>query len=199
MERSEPGGGFSLLSLDNTRAAARANSIAEIALQRALEKERDPVPCPKCGTYQPEMVAQVKGQHLSGLDDAGLLILTAAGILFAVVALFTDWPAWLILATAGPVGVGLLALRRYLGSRHDPNCPSKAELRKEIGRQRVAAAERSAASLRAEENRRTENHSEQTEAVPTGRWVDSKAGIDCNPSEQIAPADRPRDSGFLKP
>ena len=165
MVRSEPGGGFSILSLDNAAAQAKAQAIAELSLQRALEKGRDPVPCPACGTYQPDMVAQVKGQHLSGLDDAALLILTAAGIASAVVALTTDLPAWMILVTAGPVGVALIALRRYLGSRHEPNCQSKTELRKEIGRQRVAAAERSAAFLRAEENRLSENDAEQIESA----------------------------------
>src|SRR5205807_3593511 len=65
--RSEPGGSFSFLSLDNTGAAERATVIAQVALRRALEKGCDPVPCPECGTYQPNMVPQLQGEHRSAL------------------------------------------------------------------------------------------------------------------------------------
>jgi hypothetical protein len=68
------------------------------------------------------------------------------GIWFAIVALAAEpleWDIpnsakWMVFATAAPIGAGLIVLRWYLGSRHDPNSQPDVARRKEIGRQRIA-------------------------------------------------------------
>lgn len=176
MERESSGRGFSFLFLNETGAKARAKSYAEAAVWRALETECDPVPCPQCGTYQPNMVPQVKAQHLGVLRTAGLLVLTAAGIGFGIVALATSLPSWMVLAVAGPVGIALIAIRRYLGWRYDPNSSREVELRKAVGRQRVVVAERSSAP-RAAEDQRVPRPAGQWVTVPMGLGTDGKAGV----------------------
>lgn len=141
MVRSELGGGH-----DDTRARMTAQS----ALRVALEKGCDPVPCPECGTYQPNMLPQLQHEFRRGLQKAGIRILLAAGLGFALTRLMADsldeivpksisWMAWAAVSLAG---VGLMVFRWYLGSQHDPNAQPDVERRKEIGRQRVAEAER---------------------------------------------------------
>jgi hypothetical protein len=142
MVRSEPGGGWE---------EARARATAELALRGALEKGFDPVPCPECGTYQPNMLPQLQDQHRGELRAAGLLLLVIVGIWFVVDTLVAnwlgldapDWLKWMVLATAVPAGLGLIAVRWYLGSRYDPNSQPDVELRKAIGRQRSAGLETS--------------------------------------------------------
>jgi hypothetical protein len=150
MFRSEPGGSFSLFSLDIEGAAARGTVIAEAALRRSLEKGCDPVPCPECGTYQPNMLPQVRHEYRRGVRTAGIRILLGAGLCLALTRWAADpldeiGPGWIIcmaLLAATLAGAGLIAYRWYLGSRHDPNAQPDVERRKEIGRQRAAAAER---------------------------------------------------------
>ncbi len=108
MVRSEPGGAFSLLSLDNEGAAERGAVIAEVALRQSLEKGCDPVPCPECGTYQPNVLPQLRHEHRRELRKAGICILLAAGLCFAFIRLVVDpegemvpgWVAWLAWAAA---------------------------------------------------------------------------------------------------
>jgi hypothetical protein len=138
MVRSEPGGGP-----DDTRARATAQS----ALRVALAKGCDPVPCPECGTYQPDMVRQLQNRHRSELFTAGALLLVVAVVVLAT-HLFgwigRGWLRWAVLATTGFTGAGLIAVKSYLGSRYNPNVQPDVERRKQIGRQRVAAAEQAA-------------------------------------------------------
>jgi hypothetical protein len=138
MVRSEPGGGP-----DDTRARVTARA----ALRVALEKGCDPVPCPDCGTYQRDMVRQLQNSHHSELFTAGALLLVAAVVMLAA-DLFgwieRGWLTWAVLATTGLMALGLIAVKSYLGSQYDPNAQPDVERRKQIGRQRVAAAERSA-------------------------------------------------------
>jgi hypothetical protein len=187
MFRSEPGGSFSLLSLDNEGAAAKGEAIAQVALRQSLEKGCDPVPCPECGTYQPNMLPQLRHEHRRDLRKAGVRILLAAGLCFALTRLVADpldeivpnWITWMAWAAASLAGAGLIVYRWYLGSRHDPNSRTDIEHRKEIGRQRVAEAERYIAPRRTEDNQQ-----------PGTR--DSR-GVRAEPS---AAAVRPRDDSF---
>jgi hypothetical protein len=182
LNRSEPGGAFSLFSADNAGASERATAIARLALQQSLAKDYDPVPCPECGTYQPKMLPQLRGLHRSALRTAGVFILLALGIWWAVVALLAerlDWdvPGWVkttVLATAAPLGVGLILLRWYLGSRYDPNGQPDVERRKEIGRKRVAADAMSFAAFRADKENAvpTQKSSEGVTAVQVDRPAD---------------------------
>lgn len=138
MVRSEPGGGP-----DDTRARATAQS----ALRLALAKGCDPVPCPECGTYQPDMVRQLQNGHRSELFAVGALLLVVAVVMLAA-GLFgwigRGWLTWAMLSATGFTGAGLIAVKSYLGSRYNPNAQPDVERRKQIGRQRVAAAERAA-------------------------------------------------------
>jgi hypothetical protein len=187
MFRSEPGGSFSLLSLDNEGAAAKGAVIAEVALRQSLEKDCDPVPCPECGTYQPNMLPQLRHEHRRDLRKAGIRILLAAGLCFALTRLAADpldeivpnWITWMAWAAASLAGAGLIVYRWYLGSRHDPNSQPDIEHRKEIGRQRVAETERYIALRRTEENQQPGTRGSQ--------------GIQAEPSTA---ADRPRDGGI---
>jgi hypothetical protein len=160
MVRSEPGGGP-----DDTRARATAQS----SLRVALAKECDPVPCPECGTYQPDMLPRFRHEYRRDLRNAGIRILLAAGLCFALSRLVADpldeivpvWITWMAWVAASLAGAGLIMYRCYLGSRYDPNSQPDIERRKEIGRQRVAAAERSIALQRTEDNQQRETRNSQ--------------------------------------
>jgi hypothetical protein len=123
------------------------------------------------------MVPLVKAQHLGMLRTTGLLILIAAAVGFAVVALATSLPAWMVLAVAGPVGVALIVVRWYLAWRYDTNAVGEAEVRKAVGRQRAAAAERSSAARRAAEDRRAGQPTGKWVTMPVGLGADGKAGV----------------------
>ena len=131
------------------------------------------------------MLPQLKGQHYSALRTAGVLILLAAGLWFAVAALAAEaldwvapaWVKWLVWATAGPVGIGLIVVRWYLGLRYDPNSQPDVERRREIGRQRVAADAQSFAAYRLDDDSPpvTQQSSEAVIGVQNGLPA---AGID---------------------
>jgi hypothetical protein len=199
LKRSEPGGVFSPFSADNARASERATAIAQLALKQSLEKGCDPVPCPECGTYQPTMLPQLRGQYLHALRTAGVVVLLALGVWWAVVALLAerlDWdvPAWVkttVLATAAPLGAGLILLRWYLGSRYDPNGQPDVDRRKEIGRKRVAADALNFAAFRADEENAapTQKSCEGVTAVQ----VDRPAEVDTIRTGTELPRDTPTD------
>jgi hypothetical protein len=54
--RQVVGGGHSAFLLDNSRAAASAEMRARANLDRALNEAIEPVHCPACGIFQPDMV-----------------------------------------------------------------------------------------------------------------------------------------------
>jgi hypothetical protein len=56
IKRTAAGGGHSPLFLANAGAAEKARQRARTNLDRALSEGVDPVHCPGCGIYQPEMV-----------------------------------------------------------------------------------------------------------------------------------------------
>jgi hypothetical protein len=56
IERAADGGGHSPLFLTNAGAAEKARQRARANLDRALNEGIDPVHCPACGIYQPDMV-----------------------------------------------------------------------------------------------------------------------------------------------
>jgi hypothetical protein len=185
MVRSEPGGAVSYGN--NAGAEARARWVAGQALRGALAKGCDPVPCPECGTYQPNMLPQLRHTYRRELRRTGIRLLLAAGLLFALTrwvldleeAIVLNWVTWMAWAAGSLAGVGLIGYRWYLGSRHDPNSQPDTERRKEIGRQRVAAAKRYIARWRTEDTVQPETGNSQ--------------GIR---AERSAAADRPRDDGF---
>jgi hypothetical protein len=180
-ERSEPGGAFSRFSNDDAQAVARATATAQLALQLALEKSCDPVPCPECGTYQPNMVPHVKYQYRKGLRAAGTRVLLAAGGWFVLIVLAANWLddwKWIVLAAAVVIGLGLFVVRWCLVWRLDPNSQPDVERRKEIGRQRVAAAAEwiSVAGLDVDEQLGPKKSSAAVTMLQVGLATDGQAG-----------------------
>jgi hypothetical protein len=162
MEREAVGQGTSLLFLDNEGASGRASSDAERTLQRTLEQDCDPVPCPTCGWYQIPMVALLRKQHHSWMVWAGGLLLIASlvdGIIFYLnmVDIRGGNPTartitGAILLVAIPMGLGFFLLRRILAAQFDPNL-SDVNTRKQIASDRALLREELERIL--EEERRT--------------------------------------------
>jgi hypothetical protein len=63
IERTAKGGGHSPFGLGNDTARLAAKMRAENNLARALEEDIEPVSCPRCGEFQPKMVALLKARH----------------------------------------------------------------------------------------------------------------------------------------
>lgn len=118
-----------------TRAvAAGSQQDAETRLQRVLQLECDAIPCPQCGSYQPEMVRLLKRQHRSGLWLTGLLLLAVGAAVCGV--LFGLGVPWWPVAMVVPVGgLGMLLVRLGLVRRYDPNAPAGSDARKASGQQ----------------------------------------------------------------
>jgi hypothetical protein len=61
--REVAGGGHSAFYLNNAGAAASAKMRAHANLNRALHQAIEPVHCPACGIFQPEMVRVLRERH----------------------------------------------------------------------------------------------------------------------------------------
>jgi hypothetical protein len=129
MVRQAQGLGNSVYFLDNAGAQRRAQSMAQSQLQRALDKECDAVPCPKCGTYQQNMMEKMCREHRIwmywtgiGTIFVGVLLATLGYLLFEL----SD-SRWLGLAVGGTaiigiiVGVWFMIWRRQLADAFEPN------------------------------------------------------------------------------
>lgn len=60
LQRTALGGGHSPFWLNNAGAARAAHERARANLSRALDQDIEPVFCPKCGLFQPDMVALLR-------------------------------------------------------------------------------------------------------------------------------------------
>jgi membrane protein implicated in regulation of membrane protease activity len=136
----------------DAKAAAWAKAHSDLA--RALASGCKPVPCPSCGWYQTDMVPLVQARYLSELNTAGLAILLLGVIGFVISLLWWYFRgtslllSWLMLAVSGLICIVLMAVRGFLGRRHDPNAQPDTEQRKAIGGQCVAAAEKATFKVR---------------------------------------------------
>lgn|SRR5262249_32988305 len=63
IRREVEGGGHSAFFLNNAGAAASAKRRAHANLNRALREAIEPVHCPACGVYQPDMVRVLRERH----------------------------------------------------------------------------------------------------------------------------------------
>jgi hypothetical protein len=88
--RRAVGSGSSLYFLDNDGANSRAKNSARKQLAKKLARAVDPVGCPKCGWFQPEMVREIRRR-------------TARGLI---------WFAWISLIVFGVPAVGILLIHR---------------------------------------------------------------------------------------
>jgi hypothetical protein len=115
-------------------SAARAREEANTLLNGAI----DPVPCPSCGCYQPDMVLHLKKKYCRWLGAlGGVLLLTGPGV--GGLALLAQSHQAEIAAGAGAggtLGALLLVCRWLLVRRYDPNAGDK-ELRKQQGQARA--------------------------------------------------------------
>jgi hypothetical protein len=66
--RVAQGGGHSAFYLNNRGAAESATTRAHANLVRALDEAIEPVACPTCGIYQPDMVQILRERHGKRFD-----------------------------------------------------------------------------------------------------------------------------------
>jgi hypothetical protein len=99
-----------------------------------LQVECDPIPCPSCGGYQPDMIRLLKRRYCAGLRLAGFGLL-AIGTVACAVAFGIGLPAWPVVAALPTAGLGLVLLRLGLVRRFDPHAPARTEARKAAGKQ----------------------------------------------------------------
>jgi hypothetical protein len=150
MTRTGTGWGFSFLGVDYERAQRRAEARAAKNARRALQKESDVVPCPRCGWIQSQMARVMRGGAFGGWTVTGMAFLAVAAVLGAILASFYERPPrpslalvfWFAVPTAlcALLGIGLFATGRIRRARIDPNARD-AEERKRWGQQRALLAE----------------------------------------------------------
>jgi hypothetical protein len=155
LTRQVSGEGSSLLSLDNEGARQRAMQRADDRLRSELEASRDPVPCPKCGLYQSDMVPMLRSQYGEALKALGILVLFVIPLILAYVFLknrFIDGFAgnqppinWIVpgilMGALAAMGIGLMMLRFCLAWRYDPNDPSEVNTAGRIGQEKAITEE----------------------------------------------------------
>src|SRR5687768_14080881 len=78
MRRKLESSSFSVLGLDNRGAVNRATEEAEYCLRRSLRRSCDPVPCPECGHYQPDMVEQIRRNRLEWLWIIAIVLIPSS-------------------------------------------------------------------------------------------------------------------------
>jgi hypothetical protein len=138
VERKAEATRISLFFLNMAGARAGATADADEKLSDKLYNDVEPVPCPRCGLYQPDMVAFLRYRRyrwLKYLAIPFLMLSAIAGGLLAVGKINQDK----LLAPAlgsGGFGLLLLILRRALMARLDPNAGDPA-LRIQAGRCRA--------------------------------------------------------------
>lgn len=89
LTRSASGSGNSLYMLDNQGASNRASNAAHRNLMNVLERAFDPVPCPKCGWYQPFMIPKMRRMHWKWVTPVVVTLGILAAIVFFVSIVFT--------------------------------------------------------------------------------------------------------------
>ena len=127
VSRTAEGYGTSLYNADDEGAMKRANEHAQANLAISLENAVELVPCPDCGSLQPDMVAFLKGAYLKWLylPAAALLV---AGV-FAGVLAFAQSSLVMTCAAAALAlaGAGLIFFRIRATSTYDPNAGDPKE------------------------------------------------------------------------
>ena len=90
--------------------AAASKAVRE-QVDKALELEVDPHPCPRCAVYQPEMVALLHGKPYGCLFALGLVAPIVLGIVGAAGGMSLGAAAW------SSAGAAVLALWSHLSSQ----------------------------------------------------------------------------------
>jgi hypothetical protein len=126
MERTIQASAFSPLGLSGKASARAATEDAVRRLDRALRESCDPVPCPRCGWYQSNMVKRVRQIRLRWVKSTAFALfpLSILSALFALdFAAKQYWPLVGLGTLASLIGLAcLLLIARYLlNRRYDPN------------------------------------------------------------------------------
>lgn len=129
MIRVATGRGSSPFCLFNEDAQARAENRAQADLETQLATGCDPVPCPKCGWYQVEMVTSLREHHHEWMYTLSLYLFIPATIcamlgLSGVILSYEQSKVVPWFTAASPFVVGAFSLifyRRLLAHRLDPN------------------------------------------------------------------------------
>lgn len=144
IEREATGSGTSLLFLNNSGASRKAGERAEKALREKAEREIDIVPCPQCGTIQPDMVEESRRLRHRWMFITGMVCIPAT-VVVGILALATQQPPtprglyalFLMLTILSLFGsIGLPLTKYLLNKNYDPNeDDQKARIRR--GRKRA--------------------------------------------------------------
>jgi hypothetical protein len=143
------GVGTSLLFADNEGARQRAETRANEALKRSLEKEVDPIPCPACGWYQQRMVERLREEQYAWMLVTCLVLFVAFVVLLLVAwlsfALNANPPPWTPAVLFAGLLTGACSFAAYVGkkirsSQFDPNS-TDIEERKNAGKSRAMLQE----------------------------------------------------------
>lgn len=128
MVREAQGQGNSLYFLDNAGAENRAQNQAQAELTKALETDCDPVPCPKCGSYQQNMMEKLCREYRLWMFWVGVFMIFAGVLIGALGYILVESESrgtglGLALASLLAIvgGSGIIAWRRQMGSDFEPN------------------------------------------------------------------------------
>jgi hypothetical protein len=130
---------------------AMAREAARERLRLLLRRQIDPVPCPRCGWFQEEMISLLRGRRLRWLRTLGIFCLSLGGVGAAFVFVWlknsleqgtrlttTTFLAVSALAVIPLLGgAAFLVLRVVQNANYDPNDPETEEKRIELGRSRA--------------------------------------------------------------
>lgn len=124
---------------------ARAEQAARDRLAYLLERKIEPVPCPSCGRYQPDMCDELRRRRYGWLYTAGMFLLTIGALgLVAAAGTATDprphfhWMTCLAVEVAGAgLGATALILKRRLSASYDPNDRVPADRRMDLALDRA--------------------------------------------------------------
>jgi hypothetical protein len=125
--RQGSGHGFSPIGLNNQAALANAVTSAAVNLQHNLMTAVEPVPCPRCGWLQADMVFLVRSRKYAWMTVPIHVIALAFAIALLILASIYGGSNAPVFAVAGSLGGGvalacsLLYARGRLQARYDPN------------------------------------------------------------------------------
>ncbi len=146
LHRTARGEGSSFFFLDNAGAARRSADRAAAKLRRSLDKAVDPVPCPACGHFQKDMVAEARRRHLPWMSPHATALILIGYVFLGFVALILNgvlaregpllpWPVFYpALGALGGIILLLPPVRCVLALGYDPNRDSpEKRIRKGYG------------------------------------------------------------------
>lgn len=154
VERTAKGNGHAPFMLFKGSVTRSAEKQAAKKLERALKKAYDPVPCPNCALYPTSMAKRMRKDRFSELWSLGIGLLfvspvfpgipyyfllerLTAGQLDGMTRDSRETTLTVLAAVAGVLtAVGLLAFRKWLNARYDPNAEDSHEARRVLARRR---------------------------------------------------------------